>query len=89
MDSLIRDDIPNIVAAVIQAMPIPNITATSPIGNATSQSPSSNSAPLQSQASESADVANPTSHAVLSDEEQQHQELGEFLGTFDLLVSPF
>ena len=70
-------------------MPIPNMTATSPTGSATLQSQSFNSATLQSQALESADVANPTSHAVLSDEEQQHQELGEFLVTFNLLASPF
>ena len=97
MDSLTRNDIPGIVAAVIQAMP--NTTATSPTSSATLQSRSSNSATLQSwssnsatlqsQASESAEVANPTSHAALSDEEQQHQELGEFLVTCNLIASPF
>ena len=82
--TLTRNDIPDIVAAVLQAMPNSYTTANSP---ATGIS--------QSQPSHSVDAANPTiqavsrnrsSHAVnpttravvLPDEELHHQELGEF-----------
>ena len=65
-DSLTRNDILDIVVAVVQAIPNPSMTAYSPAGGAS----------LQNQPSHSADSANPTIQAVLPDEELQHQELG-------------
>ena len=83
-ESLTRNDIPDIVAAVLQAMPNSYTTANSPAAGTS-----------QSQPSYSVDAANPTIQAVspnrssyavnpttqavvLPDEELHHQELGEF-----------
>ena len=54
IDSLTRNNIPDIVAAVLQAMPNSNMTANSPAAGATSQS----------QPSYSLDAANPMIQAV-------------------------
>lgn len=63
MDSLMRDDIPDIVSTVMQAIP--------------SHSTNPSSVNPQSQASSSSDAASPPTQAITPEEERQHQELGE------------
>ena len=76
-DSLTRNDIPEIVAAVVRALPHSNTSASSPVSES-----------LPNQLSNSADSDAPTIQAVLPnrsydavtpspDDELQHQELGE------------
>ena len=88
-DSLTRNDIPDIVAAVIQAMPNSNTTTNSPAAGASSQTLPSTSVgtatvnpmiqAVSPNLSGDAGAVNPTGQAVvLPDEEQHHQELGEF-----------
>ena len=80
-ESLTRNDIPDIVAAVLQAVPNSNTTANSPAAGTSQNQPShsvdaANPTIQAVSSNRSGDAVNPTRQAVvLPDEELHHQEV--------------